>query len=191
MAKQTEKIKLSFKKDLKNNILIYNEGFISNGDWVLNVDYVEIDDALIQDCINNKHYFQYSPVDKKFYFENVTKLKNLIPTNLCEYDCLTDTGMLHDANNMTSRMFYNKNKKYFSYMQNNYFKMIDKTLILNDFRQLSKTGAITVFTSNYTLIALIMPTIPHSFIDSELYCYDRDAVKELSNNELLREYQIN
>lgn len=189
MAKKNNKV-IEIKTKKLNEIGYNQDYIVIDGHYIIHKDYALLDDTLMQDKINKNESFYYQAVTKSFN-PNIPDLKQLIPVFDSEFTALEDINLYTIKEGVQVKLFYNREKNYITYMNHDYFKMIDDcTSILNDFRQTKKFGTICIFDSDCKLIYLVMPISVRDTFFTENYVFNRAVESVLPDMDNLHKYQI-
>ena len=152
MAK-ISKIKIT-KRDYAD-VLFYNDGYITDGNWMFKGDYIETDNELLNQYIKEGKPFRYN---KSYGVDTgceLPKCKQLIPTSYDINNELIYSGL--DMTDSDTSVMVNKNNKYFSYINSKYKGFLDKQNIFTPtLIQKSPLDAVQVVDGD-EVIGLIMP----------------------------------
>lgn len=189
MAKNKYQIEIKTKNV---SHIVYSKGYVViNANYMIAKEYVQLDDTLMQDKINNDIEFQWDDISKHFN-DKVPPIENIIPVFDSTYTPLQDTNLLLEVGKKeTAKIFYNPDKKYLTYMNQDYFNLVNNCVsILKDFRQSEKYNNICIFDSNCKLLFLVMPMQVRDSFFYDHYMYAKESRELLGKVEELAQYQI-
>ena len=148
------KIKVT-KKDYAD-ALFFNEGFLTDCNWMFKGEYVETDNELINQYLKDGKPFRYNKNQGIIIDCDLPKCSQLIPQYCGDNSNeLVYSGL--DITNSEASVMVNKNKKYFSYINNRYKAFLDKQNIFTPtLIQTSHLDAVQVI-NRCEVIGLIMP----------------------------------
>lgn len=163
MNKQIE-IKL---KDL--DWLVINEGYVSNGNWMLKTDYATLKGATAGNLIatefdnriknNVKSNIKKLPGREGYSVsDDAPKMTQLIPTNYKEFSILTDTKLIFSTYTKEGlHIFYNENNGKFVYVNQEYYEMITKARPNTQFLSNGSPLSAIVLCESMEQYGLLMP----------------------------------
>lgn len=148
------KIKIT-KKDYVD-VLSFNEGYLTDGNWMFKGEYVETDNELINQYIKDGKPFRYNKRYGMTTDVELPKCSQLIP----KYNGDTTNELIYTGLDMTDTdisVMVNKNGKCFSYISNKYKAFLDKQNIFTPVLiQKSPLDAVQILNKD-EIIGLIMP----------------------------------
>ena len=178
-------------KTKKLESIAYNQDYIViDSTYMINKGYATLDNTLLQDKINNDITFFWNSLNN-YINPTAPDLSGIIPVFDSEYTPLTDTNLYTTKGKSQVKIFYNKDKNYLTYMNQDYFNLVNNCdSILKDFRQANKLGNICIFDSDCKLIFLVMPIILRDTFFTENYLFNREVESVLPDMDNLHKYQI-
>lgn len=145
-------------KTKKLSIVVYNNGYICiDGNYIVKADLVTLDNDLLQNKINKDEPFYYY-VPSKNFGDSIPKLIDVIPAYNFNDDILQKTHLTTDFNRNKLKVFYNVDKRYFTYLNNDYLSIYEKIKPNYQLMQRSKNSGVAGYDGDI-LEFYIMPVI--------------------------------